>query len=383
MKYVAFTGGGTGGHIYPGLAVADELRPMLGNEYSIVWIGSNKGVDKDIVEKSGSADLFKGIPSGKLRRYFSMQNITDAFRILGGFFSALHILRKYKPVALFSKGGFVSVPPCYAAKLLGIPVYTHECDVSPGLATRLNSKCADRIFVSFDKTIQYFSEDKKEKVILSGDPVRPVFYESNPELGKRFLGIPEDSEKPILLVLGGSLGARQINQLVTDNLAWLTERFIVVHQTGKAWAEEHPELSQNTCGDYKPYSFIYSEMPHVMAAADIVLSRAGSNFLWECAVTGKPMVLIPLSGAGTRGDQVENAAFFISKNAAYVLGGRNPDGTETPPADSENVQLVLSSLLDAGKRADLSQACRSLTSEKKPALHIAEVLYKDIQEKSN
>ncbi len=374
MKYIAFTGGGTGGHIYPGLAVADSLRPLIGDEYQILWIGSNKGVDKDIVTKSGSAEIFKGIPSGKLRRYFSLQNIADFFKIIGGFFSAFFILAKYRPAVLFSKGGFVSVPPCYAAKLLHIPVYTHECDVSPGLATRLNSRCADKIFVSFEKTKQYFSEEKQKKVILTGDPVRPVFYTANPAIGRSFLKLDEKPAKPVLLILGGSLGARQINQLVTDNIQWLTERFTVIHQTGKTWADEHPELFVNPVPGYQPYSFIYNEMPHVMAAADVVLSRAGSNFLWECAVTGKPLVLIPLSGSGTRGDQVENAAFFMSQKAAVVLGGRDPEGNETPAADTPNLQAALSQFLDETIRAEYAAACHKLTEGQMPAECIANII---------
>ncbi|MCQ2981371.1 MAG: undecaprenyldiphospho-muramoylpentapeptide beta-N-acetylglucosaminyltransferase [Treponemataceae bacterium] len=382
MKYIAFTGGGTGGHIYPGLAVADALRPMIGNEYQILWIGSNKGVDKDIVTKSGSAEIFKGISSGKLRRYLSLQNLADLFKIIGGFFSAFCILAKYRPVALFSKGGFVSVPPCYAAKLLGIPVFTHECDVSPGLATRLNSNCADRIFVSFEKTVQYFSEAKQKKVTVTGDPVRPVFYEADAAKGLEYLGFAEKPAKPILLVLGGSLGARQINELVTENLPWLTEHFTVVHQTGKAWAEEHPEQFENTVENYIPLSFIYGEMPHVMAAADVVLSRAGSNFLWECAVTGKPLVLIPLSGSGTRGDQVENAAFFMSQKAALVLGGRDPEGNETPAATAENLQAALEQLLDDSTRRQYAEASHALTEGQKPAEAIARILYDEVSRRS-
>ena len=171
MINIVFAGGGTGGHIYPGLAVVAELRKKLESngitkdKYSVIWIGSKNGMDKDIVEKDGSVDKFIGISCGKLRRYFSFNNIIDLFKIAAGFISSFFILLKLKPVMLFSKGGFVSVPPCYASKALRIPVFTHECDFSPGLATRLNSRCATKILVSFEKTKSFFSGDKAQKVV--------------------------------------------------------------------------------------------------------------------------------------------------------------------------------------------------------------------------
>ena len=281
MMNIIFAGGGTGGHIYPGLAVVDELKKKLDEQnavqYRIIWIGSNNKMDRDIVEKSGSVHKFIGIPCGKLRRYFSLRNFIDFFKIAAGFISAFFILLKYKPVILFSKGGFVSVPPCFAAKALRIPVFTHECDFSPGLATRLNSRCASKILVSFNKTKSFFSGEKANKVVVTGNPVRPVFYEANADKGLKFLGL-ENAQKPILLVLGGSLGAVQINNLINDNIEWLCQNFIVVHQTGKKDSERFLSLSESN-PDYHPYPFIYNEMPDVMAAADIVLSRAGSNLI--------------------------------------------------------------------------------------------------------
>ena len=158
MKTVVFTGGGTGGHIYPGLAVVDELKEKINStkidgtslDVKIVWIGSSKGMDKNLVEKSGSVDKFIGIPCGKLRRYFSFQNFIDLFKIAAGFISAFFHLAKLKPLVVFSKGGFVSVPSCYAAKLLKIPVFTHECDFSTGLATRLNLKVAEKLLKPYN-----------------------------------------------------------------------------------------------------------------------------------------------------------------------------------------------------------------------------------------
>ena len=221
-KYCAvFTGGGTGGHIYPGLAVVDELKAKL--DCKIYWFGSSRGMDKSLVEKSGSCDRFIGIPSGKLRRYFSLKTAVDMMRIVAGFLKAFFVLLKLKPDFVFSKGGFVSVPPCFAAKVLHIPVYTHECDFSPGLATKLNAKCAHRILVSYEETIGFFSVAKRSAITVTGNPVRPVFYKADASIGAKFLGFSktEKPKKPVMLVLGGSGGAKQINEIVSQNLSFV------------------------------------------------------------------------------------------------------------------------------------------------------------------
>lgn len=379
-NYVMFTGGGTGGHIYPGLAVADELKNLAksnNKDIKIGWIGCSKGMDKKIVEKAigpdgnPTADNFYGIPSGKLRRYFSWENFTDCFRIVGGYFAARKILKKQKPAILFSKGGFVSVPPCLAAKHLGIPVFTHECDFTLGLANRINFKSADKMFVSYEETKNRLSSADKERVIVTGNPVRPVFYSAEGQKGKKFLGITSD--KPVLLVLGGSSGAKQINQLVSENLDWLCENFIVVHQTGLVNNDENQEiqLKQKYGENYKPYAFIYDEMPDVLASADVILSRAGANSIWEAAVLYKPMVLVPLCGSGTRGDQVDNAKFFEEKDAAIVLIGDQ--------ANNENLKSSLEKMLDSQTREKYSEKVRLMAGEKKPSLNIAEYLFNRIK----
>ncbi|MDR0411410.1 MAG: undecaprenyldiphospho-muramoylpentapeptide beta-N-acetylglucosaminyltransferase [Treponema sp.] len=302
---IAFAGGGTGGHIYPGLAVAAELKKK---ECSVFWIGSKKELDRRIVE--GTGIQFFDIPSGKLRRYFSLQNFADVFRTIAGFFAARNILKKEKPALLFSKGGFVSVPPVIAAFSLKIPVFTHESDFSPGLATRINSFFSEKILVSYHETVSKFKVQMRKKVQVTGNPVRRIFRSTDAESGRRFLGV----EGPILLVLGGSQGAREINNIVMDNLEALTRFYTVVHQTGAMDAERTPPVSPR----YKPLQYIGEEMPYILAAADMVLSRSGAGTVWECASAGKPMLLVPLRGSGTRGDQVENARFFEQAGAAIV-----------------------------------------------------------------
>lgn len=377
---VVFAGGGTGGHIYPGLAVADSLRSLCdknGKKIQIYWIGNSKGMDRSIVEKNvdgngiRSADFFYGIPSGKLRRYLSLQNFLDLFKIFAGFIASFFILLKIRPSVLFSKGGFVSVPPCMSAKLLKIPVYTHECDFTPGLATRINSKAAKNILVSYEETKKYLGTAASSKAIVTGNPVRPVFYSADAKKGLEFLGI-EKKTKPLLFVQGGSLGARQINQLVQEKLQWLCENFIVVHQTGAKNTDqsENIQLSDDVKKNYKPYAFIYKEMPDVMAAADIVLSRAGANSIWECSVLGKPMILVPLCGSGTRGDQEDNAGYFEGNNAAVVLSREN--------ATAENLQKALELLIDEKNRRKYAENSFSLSDGKMPAVKIAEILFSEI-----
>jgi UDP-N-acetylglucosamine--N-acetylmuramyl-(pentapeptide) pyrophosphoryl-undecaprenol N-acetylglucosamine transferase len=269
-------------------------------------------MDRNIVSEGGLE--FFGIPAGKLRRNFSLKNFIDVFKVFLGFLAARKILRREKPVLLFSKGGFVSVPPCAAASFLNIPVFTHESDYSPGLATRINLRFASRIFTGFEETASFFPAAYRERVTRAGNPIREEFRAGDPALGRVFLGVGEGAR--ILLVLGGSLGARQLNELVRASLSALTGLYVVVHQTGPNSEWDIPADER-----YKPYPFIRGELPHVIAAAELVLCRSGAGTVWECAAAGKPLILVPLSGSGTRGDQVENAKYLEKAGAATPLLG--------------------------------------------------------------
>jgi UDP-N-acetylglucosamine--N-acetylmuramyl-(pentapeptide) pyrophosphoryl-undecaprenol N-acetylglucosamine transferase len=374
MVNIAFTGGGTGGHIYPGLAVASELKRQLsGLEFRILWIGSRTGMDRSIVE---GADIeFFGVPSGKLRRYFSLKTVVDFFKVIASFFAARKILKKQKPCLLFSKGGFVSVPPCAAAASLGIPVFTHESDFSPGLATKVNIRfvppkgvrTGGKIFTAYEDTIRFFPNKFHSFVIFSGNPVRASFRNPDPDKARAFLNVKEDAR--ILLVLGGSQGAREINELVKASLGGLTETYTVVHQTG-----------MNICWDlegyekYKPYSYIKEEMPDVMAASELIIGRSGAG-IWEWAVCGKPMVLIPLRGSGTRGDQVENAQYFEKMGAAVAISGSDV----TP----DNLVCVVKTLAgDDEKRRTMAQNSGKI-GERDSAGIIARVLAQKIKQKDS
>lgn len=326
MSCVVFTGGGTAGHIYPGIAVAE----VLPEDIDLVWLGSRNGKDEAFVTEALPRVRFIPIPSGKYRRYLCVENLfknfVDLFKIVYAFFYCFFLLKKLKPSLLFSKGGFVSTPPCMAARLLKIPVITHECDASPGLATRLNARFADKILTSYPETKALFSARHAEKIVYTGNPVRSFFCNADGKSTKDFLKLEED--RPILLILGGSLGAEQINELVYQNIEELLKHFVVVHQTGAINIEKANaclvELKKKNCEKahfYLPKEFIKEELADLVFSATIVTSRSGSNTVWELASLGKAMVLIPLEKGSSRGDQVENASYFASKQAAIMLCG--------------------------------------------------------------
>jgi UDP-N-acetylglucosamine--N-acetylmuramyl-(pentapeptide) pyrophosphoryl-undecaprenol N-acetylglucosamine transferase len=369
---IAFTGGGTGGHIYPGLAVAPELVGGLaerGRGCRIFWIGSDTGMDRAIVEGAGLE--FFGVPAGRLRRYFSFRTIPDFFRVIGGFFAARRVLKREKADLLFSKGGFVSVPPCAAAASLGIPVFTHESDYSPGLATRINIRFAlrsgGRIFCAYEDTARFLPASCAGRVVVSGNPVRGEFRSADPEKGRAFLGLGRDER--ILLVLGGSQGALEINRLVGESLPDLSRWYTVVHQTGQdkgAGVRPGPR--------YRPYPYIGEELPHVLAAAELVLGRSGAGTVWESAALAKPMVLVPLCGPGTRGDQVENARYFEKGGAAIVLPGE--------AANRDNLVRLIGDLAENHeKRRILAESSRQ-TGECGGAGLIAKTIIEFLEEKS-
>jgi UDP-N-acetylglucosamine--N-acetylmuramyl-(pentapeptide) pyrophosphoryl-undecaprenol N-acetylglucosamine transferase len=316
---IIFTGGGTGGHVYPGLAVASALRDELkarGEEGSFLWIGSRSGLEREIVESAGIE--FRGISSGKLRRYISMRNLIDIFKVLLGFFEAFFIIKKHHPVAMFSKGGYVSVPPVLAAKVAGVPTISHESDFDPGLATKINAKTASKVVVSFEKTKDFFPETMRANIIAAGNPVRRDVLSGDRGRGRDLLDFPVD--KPILLVSGGSQGARSLNALVTEALPVLLEKWNVVHQTGSSGGTllELP--------GYRQIEYIGEEYGDILAAADLVLCRSGATTLWELAAVRKASILVPLGLEASRGDQLRNAELFARIGASFILGASEDAG---------------------------------------------------------
>ena len=321
-------------------------------------------MDRDIVEREGLE--FFGIPSGKLRRYFSLRNISDVFKVLAGFFAVRRILKREKPKLLFSKGGFVSVPPCAAAKSLKIPVFTHESDYSPGLATRINARFAEKVFLAYNESAAFFKGPAGKKVCVSGNPIRDEFLSADPAKGRSFLGLA-DAER-ILLVLGGSLGSAEINGLVAACLPELTKRYTVVHQTGSG--EVPPPVMR-----YKPYAYFRGELPHIIASAELVLCRSGAGTIWECKSLKKPMVLIPFRGSGTRGDQVENARLFQEKGAAICF---MPDEGKDSAAGLS--QLIASLADDPERRRIMGEAKIADADKNNAAAFITDEIAKRLKE---
>lgn len=311
MATIAFTGGGTGGHIYPGLAVIEAIRAQ-NPEAKLFWIGSGKVSERNAVEQAGIE--YYAIASGKLRRSFSLQNFFDVFRIIKGIYQAKKLLKTLHADVLFSKGGYVSVPPCIAAAQLKIPILTHESDVSLGLATKINLHFADKLIVSWNETLTTLRPHHQAKTIVLGNPIRQTIVQGNRQKGRALLGL--DLDVPLLLVLGGSQGAEQINKLIEAAAPILTEKLCIVHQTGHGKPTSIPQSSR-----YQQFPYLDRELPDVLAAADIIVCRAGAGTLWECSAVQKPMILIPLCGSGTRGDQVENTKILMKNNAALGLIG--------------------------------------------------------------
>jgi UDP-N-acetylglucosamine--N-acetylmuramyl-(pentapeptide) pyrophosphoryl-undecaprenol N-acetylglucosamine transferase len=306
-KRLVISGGGTGGHVFPAIAVAERLRSL--GYTDIVWIGSRAGLEKTIVRRWNIP--FYHVPSGKLRRYLSLENLWDVFRFGAGIVRSIGLLRRLKPTALFSKGGFVSVPPVFAARLLGIPVVSHESDFDPGLATKLNAPASVRICVPYPESRRYFAPKLRRRVRYTGNPVRSEIFAGDAAEGRRLFGV--SGTKPLLLVQGGSLGARQLNQLVADNLLAILTHWQVIHQRGRGdWP------ITDIPGSYQSLEFVGPEYPHLLAASSLVLSRAGAGAIWELGIQQKPALLLPLV-AGSRGDQIRNARHCAAAGACVVL----------------------------------------------------------------
>jgi UDP-N-acetylglucosamine--N-acetylmuramyl-(pentapeptide) pyrophosphoryl-undecaprenol N-acetylglucosamine transferase len=321
MKHhtIAFTGGGTGGHVFPGIAVAEKL--LCDEETTnihIVWIGSNGGMEKEILGRYNIP--FISIPAGKLRRYFSILNFIDIFKIIGGFFAALFFLKKIKADLLFSKGGFVTVPPVFAAKILRIPVISHESDLDSGLATKINGRFSGKMFFAYKETMDsWVKKSPSQEVLVTGNPVRKEIFDGIRSRARTALNIPED--KKVILVLGGSQGAREVNNLVEEIIDDLTNSYFLIHQMGKLSYKKSDRKNYITASLFK------EEFSDILAASDLVVSRAGAGTLWENGVLGKPAILIPLGAGSSRGDQVRNADYFENQGAAVVLKGNNVNST--------------------------------------------------------
>lgn len=356
MAIVAFTGGGSGGHVIPGIAVVDELRER--RAHTIVWFGSRQGIERSIVESMAPDVRYVAVPTGKLRRYISLRNLVDAFKVPVGVVFSLCVLVRLRPSVLFSKGGFVSVPPVIAAWLLRIPVVTHESDLDPGLATFINARFARTICVAYDSTVAAFGEKIRERVVVTGNPVRRDLRAGNRTTADRLFSL--DGERPVVLVLGGSLGSESLNRAIDRTLDRLTEFATIVHHRGRG------NVPPNEPSDYRWAEFFGEEYPHLLARADLVVCRAGAGMLWELASTGTPSILIPLGDTASRGDQLRNARLYSETGAAVVM-------QEDMLIDEDFVTTVRSLIEDEERRQRMAAAACGFANDD-AAVHIITIL---------
>jgi UDP-N-acetylglucosamine--N-acetylmuramyl-(pentapeptide) pyrophosphoryl-undecaprenol N-acetylglucosamine transferase len=305
MKRILLTGGGTAGHVTPNIALIPELEKQ---GYDIHYMGSYNGIESKLISDLGIP--YYGIASGKLRRYIDPKNLSDPFKVLKGYGQARSLLKHIKPDVVFSKGGFVSVPVVVAAKSRHIPCIIHESDMTPGLANKICIPCAQRVCTNFPETLQHIP---RTKGVLTGSPIRQELFDGDRKQGLSFCGF--DNSKPVILIMGGSLGAQRINESVRHILPRLLEDFQIIHLCGKGKVEES---LQNTTG-YVQFEYIKKELCDLMAAADVVISRAGANAICELLALRKPTILIPLSAQASRGDQILNAASFEKQGYSAVL----------------------------------------------------------------
>ena len=305
MKHIILTGGGTAGHVTPNIAMIPRLQEL---GYTISYIGSYEGIEKKLIEEMGIP--YYGISSGKLRRYFDLKNFTDPFRVLKGFGEARKLMKQLKPDVVFSTGGFVTVPVVIAASRSKVPTFIHESDMTPGLANKISIPFATKVCCNFPETV---SELPADKAVLTGTPIRQELLSGDPQKALAFTGLSND--KPVIMVIGGSLGAVAVNNAVRAVLPELLKDFQVIHLCGKGKLDE----SLKDTKGYVQYEYIKKELADLFALADVVISRAGANAICEISALKKPNLLIPLSARASRGDQILNARSFQRLGYSVVL----------------------------------------------------------------
>jgi len=331
---VVLTGGGTAGHVVPNLAFADILAKK---KYEVTYIGSG-GMEKALVTDKGLP--FLEVTTGKLRRELTLRNLLMPFKVLWGLVQSFMHLWRINPVFVFSKGGYVSVPVCLAAWALRIPCYSHESDLSPGLANKILQRFTKRFFYSFPQSKKFLPASAE----CVGSPIRPEVFEADRSRGSEFLDW-QGAEGPVLFVVGGSLGSVKLNEAIKGAFGEIMQSFRVVHITGEG---KDLGLSHSS---YRSYPYLKKEYTDVLAASDFVLARAGANSIFEFLALKKPMLLMPLV-AGSRGDQVENAQSFAGNGWAHTLD----EGTVSP----ESLLTALALLVETqdkmrGRYAEVEQ----------------------------
>ncbi len=348
MKKIVMTGGGSAGHVTPNLALIPALQAK---GWSIEYMGSQQGPEREMIDAVGIP--YHTIATGKLRRYFSWQNLLDPFRVLLGIGQAFLLLSKIRPQIVFSKGGFVALPVVIGAWLARIPVVVHESDFSIGLANRLSFPFANTICVTFDAARQHIHN--QAKVVVTGTPIRESLFQGNRNKGLMYCGF--NTDKSCLLVIGGGQGSHAINQCIRQSLSVLLPIMNVIHICGPGKTD--PSYSQQA--GYFQLEYARDELPDLLAASDWVLSRAGANALYELLALAKPHILVPLSSQQSRGDQIENARYFERLGASYVIADEhlNP---ETLVATLRTVQTNRDQILAAIAALNIHSAVQPIVA---------------------
>ncbi len=347
MKKIILTGGGTAGHVTPNLALLPALRE---EDFEIHYIGSYNGIERRLIEAASIP--YDGISSGKLRRYFDLKNFSDPLRVLKGYFEARKLMKKYKPDIVFSKGGFVAVPVVLAAKHYKVPVIIHESDMTPGLANKICIPAASKVCCNFPETLKYLPEDK---AVLTGSPIREELLHGDRLAGLQYAHLSAD--RPVILIIGGSLGSVTVNQAVRGILPQLLKTYQVIHICGKG------NLDESLIGTegYVQYEYVDAPLKHLFAAADVVISRAGANSICELLALRKPNLLIPLSAAASRGDQILNADSFARQGFSKVLKEEDLSDKALSTAVFD-LYKNRETYINAMEKSSLSNAVETITS---------------------
>lgn len=347
MKRIILTGGGTAGHVTPNIALIPKLQDL---GYDVHYIGSYNGMEKKLIEDMKIP--YHGISSGKLRRYFDPKNFSDPFKVIKGYSEASKLIKTLKPDVIFSKGGFVTVPVVIAAKRHGIPALIHESDMTPGLANRICIPCATKVCCNFPETVKYIKDNKG---VLTGTPIRQELFNGNKEKGLDLCKF--NKSKPVLLIIGGSTGSLAINKCIWDNLDDILAKYQVIHICGKGNINE----SVIDKSGYIQFEYVKRELTHLLAACNIIISRAGANAICELLALRKPNILIPLSASASRGDQILNSASFEKQGYSYVIKEENLS-KDTLLSALDTVSSNKELYIDAMKKSEISDSIATITS---------------------
>ena len=321
MKKIVFTGGGTVGHVTLNLLL---MPKFIEEGWEVHYIGDRHGIEYKEIQKSGLPVVFHSIATGKLSRYFSWQNLWDVFKVAGGILQSLGIMLRVRPKALFSKGGFVSVPPVIAAKVTGVPVFIHESDLSLGLANKIGYKCAKKMYSTFDQEhsltkIEHVGAVTKVRGTKTEEPRELI------DIRRHF-----NENLPTILFIGGSAGAKAFNNFVDKNKDYLLTKYNLINLTGDS------RLDELSTGLYR-VSYVTDLYQPLMDLADVVVTRGGSNTIFELLAMKKLQVIVPLGLGASRGDQIENADYFVKKGYAMKINEEN--------LNRVNLQVAVNDLL--------------------------------------